>query len=92
MNAVACNVGWRENIVRKRGWEGPTEAAKASVAEAMLRPHWALSTRLNLGNEKQYWQIVHNKTGTYAEGTDSPSEIVEKLCTMVRGHKGAALN
>ena len=27
-----------------------------------------------------------------ALGTDSPSEIVQKLCTVVRGHKGAALN
>ena len=76
-------------------WAGhpdPTEAAKVSIAEAIQKPHWALSARLNLGNEKQYWQVLHNKTGTYAEGTDSPSEIVEKLCTMVRGHEGAALN
>jgi hypothetical protein len=74
------------------GHRGPSEAAKVSVAEAMLKPHWALSARLNLGNEKQYWQVIHSQTGTYAEGTDSPSEIVEKLCTVVRGHKGAAPN
>ena len=74
------------------GHQGPTEAAKVSVAEAILKPHWALSARLNLGNEKQYWQVSQNKSGTYAEGIDTPSEIVEKLCTMVRGHKGAALN
>jgi hypothetical protein len=65
------------------GHQGPTEAAKVSVTEAMLKPHWALSARLNLGNEKQYWQIVHNKTGTYAEGTNSSSEIVEKVCTLI---------
>jgi hypothetical protein len=74
------------------GHQGPTEAAKVSVAEAILKPHWALSARVNLGNEKQYWQVSHNKTGTYAEGTDTPSEIVEKLCTMVRGPKDGALN
>ena len=65
------------------GHQGPTEAAKVSVAEAIQKPHWALSARLNLGNEKQYWQVLHNKTGTYAEGTDSPSEIVEKVCTLI---------
>jgi hypothetical protein len=65
------------------GHQGPTEAAKVSVAEAIQKPHWALSARLNLGNEKQYWQIAHNKTGTYAEGTNSPSEIVEKVCTLI---------
>ena len=74
------------------GHQGPTEGAKVSVAEAILKPHWALSASVNLGNEKQYWQVSHNKTGTYAEGTDTPSEIVEKLCTMVRGPKGGALN
>jgi hypothetical protein len=74
------------------GHQGPTEAAKVSVTEAIQKPHWALSARLNPGNEKQYWQVLHNETGTYAEGTDSPSEIVEKLCTVIRGHKGAALN
>jgi hypothetical protein len=74
------------------GHQGPPEAAKVSVTEAIQKPHWALSARLNLGNEKQYWQVLHNETGTYAEGTDSPSEIVEKLCTVIRGHKGAALN
>jgi hypothetical protein len=65
------------------GHQGPTEAAKVSVTEAMLKPHWALSARLNLGNEKQYWQIVHNKTGTYVEGTNSSSEIVEKVCILI---------
>jgi|SRR5450631_3133931 hypothetical protein len=74
------------------GHQGPTEDAKLSVAEAMLKPHWALGTRLNLGNEKQYWQVIHNKTGTYAEGTDSPSGIVEKLCTLINGPGGAVLN
>jgi hypothetical protein len=74
------------------GHQGPTEAAKVSVAEAILKPHWALSARLNLGNEKQYWQAIHNKTGTYAEGTDSPLGIVEKLCTLINGPGGAGLN
>ena len=67
------------------GHQGPTEAAKISVADAILKPHWALSARLDLGNEKQYWQVIYNKTGTYAEGTDSPSKIVEKLCTLING-------
>jgi hypothetical protein len=65
------------------GHQGPTEAAKVSVAEAILKPHWALSARLDLGNEKQYWQVIYNKTGTYVEGTNSPSEIVEKVCTLI---------
>jgi hypothetical protein len=74
------------------GHQGPTEAAKVSVAEAIQKPHWALSARLNLGSEKQYWQVIYNKTGTYAEGTDSPSGIVEKLCTLINGPGGAVLN
>jgi hypothetical protein len=74
------------------GHRDPTEAAKVSVAEAILKPHWALSARLNLGSEKQYWQVVYNKTGTYAEGTDSPSGIVEKLCTLINGPGSAVLN
>jgi len=74
------------------GHQGPTAAAKVSVAEAMQKPHWALSARLHLGNEKQYWQVIHNKAGTYAEGTDSPSGIVEKLCSLINGPGGAVLN
>jgi hypothetical protein len=74
------------------GHQGPTEAAQVSISEAMLKPHWALSARLNLGNEKQYWQVSHNKTGTYAEGTDSPPGIVEKLCALINRPGGAVLN
>ena len=71
-----CMITWA-------GHQGPTDAVKVSVAEAMPKPHWALSVRLNLGNEKQYWQILHNKTGIYAEGTNSPSESAEIVCPRI---------
>jgi hypothetical protein len=71
------------------GYQGPQDSTKVSVAEAMQKPHWAFSANLIPGNEKQYWQVRHSKSGAYAEGTDSPSEIVQRLCTLVHGQGGA---
>jgi hypothetical protein len=69
------------------GHQGPTEAAKVSVAEAIQKPHWALSARLNLGNEKQYWQVLHHKTGTYAEGTDTRRKLSRSFARWFAGTK-----
>ena len=55
------------------GHQGPTEAAKVSVAEAIQKPHWALSARLNLGNRETILADRPQQDGHLRGGYQQPA-------------------